>query len=98
MKSKKNSVKSENNFLDCFSLKQTKTIQKTTPAGLQVGRRQPVKKMNCYSCKTNKSSKCGPPESFEILNIPGENGSRETKWAFAKALTMFGNLKRFLFM
>ena len=56
------------------------------------------KKINCYSCKTNKISNCGPPESFEILNIPGENGSKETIWVFKKALTMFGNLKRFLFM
>lgn len=45
----------------------------------------------------NMISNCGPPESSEIINIPGEAGSRETMRVFEKALTMFGNLKRFLF-
>lgn len=55
------------------------------------------KNMNCYSCKTKMISNRGPPESSEIINIPDKTGSRETIWVFEKALTIFGNLKRFLF-
>lgn len=38
-----------------------------------------------------------PPNSSEILNIPGETGITEIIWVFDKNLTMFGNLKGYLY-